>query len=158
LLGGRSVGKLTTTTITSNTTDFVTKLYTELSSNKIQSVKHGPVNVRPTNYNILVFDARKYYDLAINYRQYALLLVVAEKDEEIQPFKVSLSDVSTALKQKLVTLPSFELQYVLKEAVLKIFQDLDNVYNSVFEDKKSKQFHIHHAKMIAEILRVELMY
>lgn len=101
-------------------------------------------------------DTRKYYDRAIKYQK---ILILATEVKPYSPFPVNLSDFTLQLKQKLVLLPSFELQRILEEVILRIFKDLDDEYNDVFpkDDPISKRFRTNLTKEIGQILRVELV-
>lgn len=114
----------------------VDALYAQLSNCRLDSIKHGPVNVRPDAKDILVFDPRKYYDRAYNY--HAFIIAALEK-RDYPPFPINQSDVSLATQRELVRLPSFQLQSVLKETILRIFKDIDEDYNSVFELEERKK-------------------
>jgi len=133
------------------------RLYDELSGQNSVSLRFGPVYVNPEQKNTLVFDFRKYYDQAINYQK---ALVLAAEGKSIPYFPVKLSDLSPSLKKDLdELLNSRQLEFVLKEAVLKIYSDIDNDYNQVFpeHDEQSNRYRINIFKQMVEILRVELI-
>lgn len=143
--------------ITSDLGHFVDRLYFELCKCTSQSVKQGPVKVRPDEFNTLVFDNHKYYDQAVNYQK-VLILSAEGKPESIPFFPVYLSDLSSELKEDLNNqLGGGQLRKLLKVVVLRFFQNIDDKYNEVFQDEESKQFQIHLTGEIAKVLKVRLV-
>lgn len=136
---------------------FVDRLYLELSAVPLNYVWLGSaVKVRLENKYLLVFDDRKYYDKAVNYRS---ALITAAQKEDYPSFTISLSDISKPLKEELLTLSTFSIQIVLRQAILRIFQNLDEGYNDVLKcngGKKKKKSYIFLAKEVGKILKVDL--
>jgi hypothetical protein len=133
------------------------KLYDEFCTCKSETVKQGPINVRSNRKDILVFDSRKYYDQAHNYHH---AITLALENKPVAHFLISLSDLSLQLKSELnSTLDARAIESLLKQAVLRIFQDLDDDYNRVFpeDDPISKKFCINLCKENAKILKVKLV-
>lgn len=130
----------------------IDRLLHELTRCKSDFVFSDGMNMFSRDGQHLVFDTRKYYDRAAKY--HSVLINVAEK-RPYSPFQVELSDLSEELKNELVALPSFELQGLLKAAMLRIFQDLDDSHNE-FLPKKGK-LRINFAHQIAKILEVDLV-
>jgi len=69
--------------------------------------------------NTKVYDERKYYNLCFN-----SLLIGAHRP--VKPFPVSVSDLSAKLLKELVLLEKNRRRYVLKQAVGRIFEDIDS--------------------------------
>lgn len=82
-------------------------------------------------------EGRKYYDLA-KYLQYRISVY-----RPVPFFRISLSDLSEKLKQELSSLHRETLVYVLKEAVARIFEDID-----------ARQYH---TNSISSLLEVQLI-
>ena len=81
-------------------------------------------------------EGRKYYDLA-KYLQYRISVY-----RPVPSFRISLSDLSEKLKQELSSLHRETLVYVLKQAVARIFEDID-----------ARQFH----NSVSSVLEVQLI-
>jgi hypothetical protein len=120
------------------------KLYDELSMCR-------PLRATPKPDAVIEFDSRKYFDEAYNYQK---VLILAVERKPIPYFLISLSDLSVTLKSNLGSLNATQLRAVLKSAVLRIFQDMDDNYNIVFQDPESKESQIHLAWELAKILKV----
>jgi hypothetical protein len=152
-----------TPTVTSSTKSAVDpglsadRMYDELSKCKSDGVRRGPVTVRSENENILVFDSRKYYDQAHNYHH---AITLALDNKPVPYFLIGLADLSLQLKSELNSMPDARsIEPLLKQAVLRIFQDLDDNYNRVFPlaDPISKKFRVNLCNEIPKILKVKLV-
>jgi hypothetical protein len=122
------------------------RLYYELSHSKTQ----------PKGHNELELDARKYHDIVLNY---GTVLIRAAEGKPYPSFKIHLSDLSLGLKKDLLAFQKPGLQKILRDAVLRICQDIDDKYNYVFpeDDPVSNEFRINLTREITMILQVELI-
>jgi len=126
------------------------RVYTELAAHESIGSAQKPINC-------IIFDIRKYYDWAINYEK---AIILATEDKPYPYFQIKLSDLSTELKKALdELLDARGLELVLKQAVLRIYHDIQNAYNEVFPeaDARSKQFIINLHKKMATTLKVKFV-